>query len=149
VCNANYGNSYLRDTCRKRLIQSALARPKLFGGTGCDGRFYLSELPERLPRRKPVRENYIRLPGYMNVDFGMAKSFYMPWSEKQELQFRWDVFNVANYQPFGQIDGSRTGLRSWTRSGTARTESADETGQTSQLFKGNPRVFQIGARFSF
>jgi len=29
---------------------------------------------------------------------------------KQQLQIRWDVFNVANLQRFGFIDNSRTGI---------------------------------------
>lgn len=45
-------------------------------------------------------QNYLRLPGYMNVDLGLAKSWVVPWSEKQLLQLRWDVFNVANHQPY-------------------------------------------------
>jgi hypothetical protein len=82
------------------------------------------------------------------VDLGLAKSFNMPWSEKHKLQIRWDVFNVANRQTFGLIDLSRTGF------GVARDPALRglnppvNWGNFTQI-QGSPRVFQIGARYSF
>ena len=57
-----------------------------------------------------LARGYLRGPGYMNADMGLSKTFDMPWTEKQKLQLRWDVFNVANYQPFGTVDTSRSGF---------------------------------------
>jgi hypothetical protein len=40
--------------------------------------------------------NQVRGVGFFNVDLGLAKRLRMPWSEKQSLQLRWEVFNVTN-----------------------------------------------------
>ena len=45
--------------------------------------------------------NVLRLPGYVNLDLGLSKSFDMPWSETQKLQIRFEVFNVTNTQRMG------------------------------------------------
>ncbi|QUW04214.1 carboxypeptidase regulatory-like domain-containing protein [Chloracidobacterium validum] len=47
--------------------------------------------------------NIFRLPAFANLDISLAKSFTMPWSEQQSLQFRWEVFNATNFQPFGGV----------------------------------------------
>ena len=71
--------------------------PKLFGGSGCDIKAINQSFRNAYPGETGPR-NYIRLPGYLNVDIGLAKTWTMPWSEKHQLQLRWDVFNVANLQ---------------------------------------------------
>src|SRR6267154_2358021 len=79
---------------------SSAGIPKFFGGCDIKGIYdsYRSAYPgETGPR------NYLRVPGYLNVDLGLAKTWNMPWSEKQQLQIRWEVFNVANLQRFGFI----------------------------------------------
>ena len=63
----------------------------------------------------------------MNVDLGLAKTLNMPWSEKHQLQLRWDVFNVANQQSFGLIDLSRTGI------GVARDPALRGLNRSGQL----------------
>src|ERR1039457_3486939 len=42
------------------------------------------------------QRNVIRGDGFFGIDLGLAKRWTMPWSEKQTLQFRWEVFNVTN-----------------------------------------------------
>jgi Carboxypeptidase regulatory-like domain len=121
--------------------------PKLFGGSGCDiGAIYQS-FRNAYPGETGPR-NYIRLPGYMNLDLGMAKTFTMPWSEKHQLQLRWDVFNVANLQRFGLVDGSRTGL-GISRDPALRGLNPPDNWSNFIAIQGQPRVFQIGARYSF
>jgi hypothetical protein len=119
--------------------------PKLFGG--CDLTSIYQNFRNAYPGETGPR-NYLRFPGYQNADIGLAKTFEMPWSEKHQLQFRWDVFNVANHQTFGAIDLSRTGfgiVRDPARRGATPPQNwANFTGITGQ-----PRVFQIGARYSF
>jgi hypothetical protein len=44
----------------------------------------------------------LRLPSYFVLDSGLSKTFRI--TEGQRLQFRWEVFNVTNTQPFGAID---------------------------------------------
>ena len=42
--------------------------------------------------------NYLRYPGYVDLDLGLGKSWKMPYGENHVLQLRWDVFNVTNTQ---------------------------------------------------
>src|SRR5262249_45513766 len=44
--------------------------------------------------------NILRLPNYFTLDAGLGKTFTMPYAETHKLQFRWDVFNLTNTQPF-------------------------------------------------
>jgi len=72
----------------------------------------------------------------------------MPWSEKHKLQLRWDVFNVANHQSFGLIDLSRTGF-GVARDPALRGLNPPDNWSNFTQIQGNPRVMQIGARYSF
>ena len=84
----------------------------------------------------------------MNVDMGLAKTFDMPWSEKHKLQIRWDVFNVANKQSFGLIDVTRTGIGIARDPGLRGLNPPTNWSNFTQI-QGNPRVMQVGARYSF
>ena len=94
--------------------------------------------------------NVLRLPGYVNLDMGLSKSFDMPWSENQKLQLRFEVFNVTNTQRMGAIDSSRSGFGlqldpdKISSIGDIPTNWSNFTG-----IQGQPRVMQIGARFTF
>ncbi len=58
----------------------------------------------RSPRAGEVGDrNILRLPRYFVMDAGLGKTFKMPYAETHLLQFRWEVFNVTNTQPFGVI----------------------------------------------
>ena len=119
--------------------------PKLFGG--CDLKTIYQSFRNAYPGESGPR-NYLRAPGYMNGDMGLGKTFDMPWNEKQKLQLRWDVFNVANYQPFGAIDTSRSGFGvardPKLRNLTPPTNWANFTG-----IQGSPREMQVALRYSF
>lgn len=119
--------------------------PKLFGG--CDTKAVYQSFRNAYPGETGPR-NYLRLPGYMNVDLGLAKSWTMPWSEKHLLQLRWDVFNVANHQPFGEIDTTRTGF-GIARDPALRNLNPPVNWSNFTQIQGQPRVFQVGARYSF
>src|SRR6266478_540330 len=121
--------------------------PKLFGGSGCDIKAIYQSFRNAYPGETGPR-NYLRLPGYMNVDLGLAKTWTMPWSEKQQLQIRWDVFNVANLQRFGFIDNSRTGIGIAADPGLQGLNPPSNWSNFTQI-QGQPRVMQVGARFSF
>ena len=131
-------------TCVNR---STDGQPKLFGGSGCDIKTIYQSFRNAYPGETGPR-NYLRFPGYMNVDMGMSKSFVMPWSEKHALQIRWDVFNVANLQRFGAIDGSRTGF-GVARDPALRGLNPPTNWSDLTQIQGQPRVFQVGARYSF
>ena len=94
--------------------------------------------------------NVLRLPGYVNLDMGLSKSFDMPWSETQKLQIRFEVFNVTNTQRMGDIDTSRSGF--------GLQLDPDQITNVNQIpsnwsnfisIQGQPRVMQVGARFTF
>jgi hypothetical protein len=84
----------------------------------------------------------------MNIDLGLSKSFTMPWSERHQLQIRWDVFNVANLQRFGLVDNSRTGIGVARDPALRGLNPPSVWGNFTQI-QGAPRVFQVGARYSF
>jgi hypothetical protein len=80
--------------------------------------------------------NTVRGDGNFNIDMNLAKSFVMPWSEKQNVQFRWEVFNVTNSTRF---DPKAISL-SLTTSG-----SFGKYNDTFTL----PRVMQFTLRYNF
>lgn len=94
--------------------------------------------------------NVLRLPGYVNLDMGLSKSFDMPWSETQKLQIRFEVFNVSNTQRMFGMDTSRTGFG--LQLDPDMITSVDDIPTKWSNFtsiQGQPRVMQIGARFTF
>jgi Carboxypeptidase regulatory-like domain len=120
--------------------------PKVFG-TGCDIKAIYQSFRNAFPGETGPR-NYLRQPAFMNADMGLAKTFDMPWNENHKLQLRWDVFNVANFQPFGAIDNSRTGF------GVARDPKLQNLNPPSNwsnftAIQGKPRQMQIAARYVF
>ena len=126
---------------------SSHGTPKLFGGSGCDINSIYQSFRNAYPGETGPR-NWLRLPGYMNVDLGLAKSWVMPWSEKQQLQIRWDVFNVANLQRYGLVDASRTGIGVDADPALQGLKAPLNWSNFTQI-QGQPRVMQVGARFSF
>lgn len=94
--------------------------------------------------------NVLRLPGYVNLDMGLSKSFDMPWSETQKLQIRFEVFNVTNTQRMFGMDTSRTGFG--LQLDPDKITSVDDIPSNWSNFtaiQGQPRVMQVGARFTF
>jgi hypothetical protein len=80
--------------------------------------------------------NQIRGEGYKGLDLGLSKRWLMPWSEKESLQFRWEVFNVTN-TPVFNVQTASLALYNSTTFGN----------YTSLL--NNPRVMQFALRFEF
>jgi hypothetical protein len=119
--------------------------PKLFGG--CDLKTIYQSFRNAFPGETGPR-NYLREPGYMNGDMGLSKSFDMPWNEQQKLQLRWDVFNVANYQPFGAVDTSRSGF-GVARDPQRRNLTPPTNWANFTAIQGKPREMQIALRYSF
>ena len=121
--------------------------PKLFGGSGCDLKAIYQGFRNAYPGETGPR-NYLTYPGYMNVDMGLDKTLTMPWSDKQTLQLRWEVFNVANLQRFGLIDLSRTGF-GVVRDPGLRGANPPSNWANFTNIQGSPRVMQVGLRFAF
>jgi len=94
--------------------------------------FFREPLPGEAGQR-----NFLRGDGYFGIDMGLAKRWTMPWTEKQSLQLRWEVFNVTNSTRFdaqstnNAIDSFGSQFANYTRLLT------------------NPRVMQFALRFEF
>lgn len=84
--------------------------------------------------------NAVRLPGSMNLDAGLAKSFNMPWKEGHKATIRWDVFNVTNSPMFA---AQATGVIGYTGS-QASTTFGRFTGT-----RNNARIMQFAFRYDF
>ena len=92
--------------------------------------------------------NTFRLPNYWTVDLGLGKSFTMPWNENHKFIFRWEVFNVANFQPLGALLFTRDGF------GLGQDPNLNEPSVNFGNFTGihpfaQPRVMQFGLRYQF
>ena len=126
-------------TCPDR---GGLTAPKLFG---CDPTGAYRDWRNAQPGETGAR-NILRLPGYVDFDAGLGKTFTMPWSEKHTLQIRWDTFNVTNTQRLGAIQATRTGFGVVLDPQTATPPSI---WSNFTAIQGSPRVMQFGFRYEF
>jgi hypothetical protein len=89
--------------------------------------------------------NRLNLPGRLNFDFGLFKSF--PVKEKYAFEFRWENFNVFNHTQLDAIGGN------FSNSGTGAIASLGCYSCNSQALlltaAHNPRIMQFGLRFQF
>lgn len=99
----------------------------------------ISDFTYTLPGQSGGR-NQIRGQGYFGIDMGLAKRWLTPWSEKQSLQLRWEVFNVTNSVRFD--------VQSSLLSSSLTLGSATSFGNYTGLLT-NPRIMQIAARYEF
>ena len=115
--------------------------PKIIG-TDCNLTAVYQNFRNAYPGETGPR-NYLRYPGYFDVDLGLSKSFKMPW-EGHTLALRWDVFNVTNTQ-------SLTGIVDFSVTADPKLTNSTPPPDWGNLFQvqGQPRVMQIGARYSF
>jgi hypothetical protein len=85
------------------------------------------------------RDN-VRGDGFFSVDLGLAKRWTMPWTEKQSLQFRWEVFNVTNSVRFD--------VQAGLLAGALGKGSGGSFGNYGGLLT-NPRIMQFALRYEF
>ena len=94
--------------------------------------------------------NFLRLPGYANLDVGLGKTFAMPWSEGHSLQVRFEAFNVTNTQRMGDIDTSRAGFGLQLDPDQITSANQIPTNWSNFIaIQGQPRVMQLGIRYTF
>jgi Carboxypeptidase regulatory-like domain len=86
------------------------------------------------------QRNNIRGAGYFGIDMGLNKRWTMPWSEKESLQFRWEVFNITNSASFD--------VQSILLSNSLGLGSGGSFGYYSGLLN-NPRIMQFALRYEF
>ncbi|MBV9146402.1 MAG: hypothetical protein JO065_10825 [Acidobacteria bacterium] len=126
--------------CSTRVV----ATPQFFGN--CEPQAFQS-FRSSYPGETGLR-NYFRLPGYVNLDMGLDKSWKMFYNEDHQLQFRWEVFNVTNTQEFLGLDFSRTGFGIPAVTGAPGQPASNFTNWKSVNPNSN-RVMQFGLRYSF
>jgi len=127
------------DSCATR---GGLAPAKLFG---CDPKAVYQSFRNAKPGEAGDR-NVFRVPGYVDLDIGLGKSFTMPWSENHKLQVRVETFNITNTQRLGQYDTSRTGFGVVL---DPQTASPPTNWSNFTAIQGTPRVMQFGFRYEF
>ena len=95
-----------------------------------------------LPGQVGVR-NFVRGDGYFGVDLGLSKRWSMPWSEKQSVALRWEVFNVTNSTRFDFNDQNSS-----SASESNNSIATSTFGNYTHLMT-NPRVMQFALRYEF
>jgi hypothetical protein len=90
--------------------------------------------------------NVFRVPGYVDLDVGLGKSFTMPWSERHKLQIRVEAFNVTNTQRLGQYNTGRSGFGVNLKPSAAKPPTV---WSNFTAIQGSPRVMQFGFRYEF
>jgi len=155
--NWNVQSSVIRlgpvKTCPNK---GGIANPKLFG---CDPTGIYRSFRNARPGESGER-NTLRLPGYVVFDAGLAKDFTMPWSERQKLELRFDVFNVTNTQRMGAVLPTRLGYGigldpAGAPAGCTGASCVEPPGTPPLVWsnftgiQGSPRQMQIGIRYSF
>jgi len=86
--------------------------------------------------------NVLRLPSYWVLDIGAGKTFDLPW-ERHKLQFRWEIFNLANAQKMGVVANYVV---------EPNPQSATQAPANFASFtsiQGQPRSMQFVLRYSF
>src|SRR6266550_439015 len=129
-------------TCPTR--GNATTPPKLFG---CDVVAAYQSYRPSYPGETGQR-NILRAPGYWVLDAGLSKIFTMPWSEKQQLALRWEVFNVTNTQHLTGADANNSNLAVDPDAALNNLQPPPDWSNFTKI-QGTPRVMQIGLRFSF
>jgi len=86
------------------------------------------------------QRDIIRGDGFFTIDMGLAKRWTMPWSEKQTLQFRWEVFNITN--------SVRYDVQAGLINGSLGLGSGGSFGNYGGLLT-NPRIMQFALRYEF
>jgi hypothetical protein len=93
------------------------------------------------------QRNVLRGPGYINVDMALLKSFNMPWSERQRLQFRAEAFNTFNHPSFNDPSTDPGAIGSLNTA----NNSFSNPGQYGVLTNTahSPRQLQLALQYTF
>lgn len=90
--------------------------------------------------------NVFTLPGYVNLDAGLFKTFKLDWThlgENTNIQLRWEVFNVTNTQRLGSLSNYSKAAPS------SLNPTPTPNFATFSAIQGTPRVMQVGLRLAF
>ncbi len=92
------------------------------------------------------QRNIFRRANYWVIDFGLGKSFNMPWSEGHRLQFRWEVFNATNTNILAGPAGGRGGYG--LDIDPFLGQPAPDFGRINST-QGDQRIMQFALRYDF
>jgi hypothetical protein len=111
---------------------------EIFGKVGDDGTWFDTSAFARVTdvRFGNVGRNTMRGPGVVNLDASLFRTFKT--SERTNLQFRLEAFNVTNTPHFANPNGN---VNSSNFGKVLATQTADALGQS--------RAFRLGLRFGF
>lgn len=98
--------------------------------------------------------NVVFGPAYFDTDLGLAKSFKMPWNEKQILQFRVEAFNAFNNVNFGSTAGQFSSQYPGSQNPIDEFDVSAPVSTFGNLFStagplGGAREMQVGIRYDF
>lgn len=79
-------------------------------------------------------------PSSYELDMALSRIFLIPHTESQNVQFRWEVFNVPNEAILG-------GGAASTGAGLSTTVTSSTFGNITSA--GNPRIMQFGLKYNF
>jgi hypothetical protein len=140
---------------RSRMVRTApIETSPNRGGNGQAANIF-SDLNQLIGSVRPPRpgetgdRNNFRGTHFAQLDMNLGKTFNMPWSEKHQLQFRWEVFNVFNKQFLDE--GSLAAFSITPADPYDPSIPARLSGNTGEFtdIKGIPRRMQFVLRYSF
>lgn len=129
------GNAFLTGPVNTGVFKSTDSSGNAVVSVFKNGTAAINSFTNPFPGQSGAR-NQVRGDGFFNVDLGLAKRWQMPWSEKQSLQLRWEVFNVTNSNRFD------------VQSIAPELDISSTFGNYTGLLT-NPRVMQFALRFEF
>lgn len=129
------GNAFLTGSVQTGVFKGTDASGNLTVNAFKNGTSGINSFTAPFPGDSGAR-NQVRGDGFFNIDAGLAKRWHMPWSEKQSLQFRWEVFNVTNTTKFD------------VQSIAPELDISSTFGNYTGLLT-NPRVMQFALRYEF
>jgi hypothetical protein len=93
-----------------------------------------------------VGRNTLNSPGIFGWDFSTLKNFTMPFSEKHQLQFRFEAFNFPNHPNWGNPNSN---LASATFASGSLTPASQGAFGTITGTRTNMRQLQFALKYSF
>ena len=93
--------------------------------------------------------NVFRGSNFSQLDMNIGKTFQMPWGENHKLQFRWEVFNVMNFQHLDENSASAFSISPADPFATDVPSDLTEGTGTLTGIRGIPRRMQFVLRYSF
>lgn len=87
-------------------------------------------------------------PGLANYDFSAAKNFPLG-TERMQLQFRGDLFNIFNHTNFSNPVSNQSSASFGQITSTVGSSVATAVGTTAGLVGGGPRIVQFSMRLTF